>query len=262
MISEQFAKKLNHLKILGVKITDSKLGGHIVGTVVDFALLGLLLEQGQWEKCKNLSFSAWDNASEGEAWQRAGACLLEATAKGGVKGAELTGQGLKFIFSDKTVAAKELPQTEEYVIPVQAGRITQQYNPVANDDKHWGIDIGRPGAQLGVTLIYPIQNGVVRVAEKNQGSMRGCNNPGMGNYGNYVIVDDPQGYTIFGHFTRVDVQTGQQVSINTALGLMGSTGCSDGEHVHVERHAKDATNINPSSLISALSGPVGTVIKR
>lgn len=242
--------------------------------IIGLCLLGLS-QAGQAEKCYNLSMSAWDNAGESEAWTRTGMCLVEATVKGGVTGAKLTGQGLEFIFNggaeqktdfvNSEQKSNELPQTGEFKIPVKQGVIINTYRPLSKGQNfHWGVDVAPTKDMFGKTNVYSMQMGVVTDMNDKQGRLTGCDNPAMGNYGNYVIVTHQDGtYVIYGHFTKIFVKEGQGVNQETALGLMGSTGCSSiGEHVHVETHQKDGININPSTLISDLGKSYGSAVKR
>jgi murein DD-endopeptidase MepM/ murein hydrolase activator NlpD len=55
-------------------------------------------------------------------------------------------------------------------------------------------------------------------------------------YGNYVVLEHtgPAGtlYTLYAHLSSVGVKHGQRVKLGTTLGIMGKTGCADGQHVH------------------------------
>ncbi|MEI6222733.1 MAG: M23 family metallopeptidase [bacterium] len=58
---------------------------------------------------------------------------------------------------------------------------------------------------------------------------------GCGSYGNKVMISHPNGYTtLYGHFYKVYVGSGEQVSRGQVIGLMGTTGCSTGVHLHFE----------------------------
>ncbi|HZU75386.1 MAG TPA: M23 family metallopeptidase, partial [Dehalococcoidia bacterium] len=52
-------------------------------------------------------------------------------------------------------------------------------------------------------------------------------------YGFYVLIQHPGGYTsLYGHFSRIEVQQGQAVKQGQEIGRSGSTGHSTGPHVH------------------------------
>ena len=75
------------------------------------------------------------------------------------------------------------------------------------------------------SAIYSVNGGTVITAKY------GWN----GGYGNYVIVDHGGGVqTLYAHFTKLYVQSGQTVNKGAVLGLMGSTGRSTGPHLHFE----------------------------
>jgi hypothetical protein len=54
-------------------------------------------------------------------------------------------------------------------------------------------------------------------------------------YGNHVIVDCGEGWsTLYGHLSEIDVAQGQAVVFEDVLGLSGSSGQAQGEHLHFE----------------------------
>ncbi|HLF71193.1 MAG TPA: M23 family metallopeptidase [Dehalococcoidia bacterium] len=64
-------------------------------------------------------------------------------------------------------------------------------------------------------------------------------------YGRYVIIDHGDGFTtLYGHLSKLSVQTGQQVAQGEVLGLGGSTGKSKGKHLHFEV-LKDRAYVDP-----------------
>jgi hypothetical protein len=52
--------------------------------------------------------------------------------------------------------------------------------------------------------------------------------------GNWVEIMSSAGKVELGHFNKISVKQGQQVSVGTILGLQGSTGRSTGPHVHIQ----------------------------
>jgi murein DD-endopeptidase MepM/ murein hydrolase activator NlpD len=57
----------------------------------------------------------------------------------------------------------------------------------------------------------------------------------MGNYGRMVEIDHGLGvHTRYGHLARVDVKVGDTVDYRQQVGLLGSSGRSNGPHVHYE----------------------------
>ncbi len=57
-----------------------------------------------------------------------------------------------------------------------------------------------------------------------------------------VIIEHGNGYrTLYWHFSRVDVEIGQEVAARDQLGMAGATGCAFGPHLHfqVQYHGRD-----------------------
>jgi len=68
-------------------------------------------------------------------------------------------------------------------------------------------------------------------------------------YGNRVIIDHGNGYrTLYAHLSRIYVVAGQTVSRGSAIGKMGSTGRSTGNHLHFEV-IKEGVYLNPLSVL-------------
>ena len=125
----------------------------------------------------------------------------------------------------KTTSVKRAP-TPSYVgyfaNPLPTGRKTQGIH--GNN----GIDIGAPtGAP-----IYAAAGGTVIVSR-----FRPLSNPWFGGYGNYVVVEHPNGtQTLYGHMSAVYVAVGAHVDQGQSIGEVGSTGKSTGPHLHFEVH--------------------------
>jgi murein DD-endopeptidase MepM/ murein hydrolase activator NlpD len=64
--------------------------------------------------------------------------------------------------------------------------------------------------------------------------------PQLDFYGNLVVIQLAEGwnghtiYALYGHMSRVDVQTGQAVSAGDVVGAIGATGVALGPHAHLE----------------------------
>jgi murein DD-endopeptidase MepM/ murein hydrolase activator NlpD len=65
-------------------------------------------------------------------------------------------------------------------------------------------------------------------------------------YGNLVVIEHdartPWGeplFTLYGHMSRVEVETGDQVMVQQVIGQVGSTGVAMGSHLHLEVRAGD-----------------------
>lgn len=115
-----------------------------------------------------------------------------------------------------TVAAGGPAIAGYYGWPVAGGVVTQGihgYN---------GIDIGAPSG----TTIYAAAGGTVVVARAS-----GYN----GGYGSYVVVQHSNGtQTLYAHMSAVLTSPGTTVEKGEAIGRVGNTGKSTGNHLHFE----------------------------
>lgn len=101
--------------------------------------------------------------------------------------------------------------------PVNGGYISDHFG---GERHHKGLDIAAPTG----TEIYAAEGGTVYRAGWNSGG-----------YGNYVIIDHPDGYrTVYGHASSVVAYEGQEVEKGQLIAYVGSTGDSTGPHCHFE----------------------------
>jgi len=71
-----------------------------------------------------------------------------------------------------------------------------------------------------------------------------------GGYGNAVVIEHTGGLTsLYGHLSKVNVNTGQFVKAGEIIGFLGSTGRSTGPHIHYEIR-KNEEDIDPSEFFS------------
>jgi murein DD-endopeptidase MepM/ murein hydrolase activator NlpD len=95
---------------------------------------------------------------------------------------------------------------------------------------HEGMDFT---ANTG-TPIYATGDGVVKRADN-----------GASGYGNHVVIGHGYGYeTLYGHLSKYNCRAGQSVKRGDVIGFVGSTGRSEGPHLHYEVH-KDGNVVNP-----------------
>jgi murein DD-endopeptidase MepM/ murein hydrolase activator NlpD len=114
--------------------------------------------------------------------------------------------------------------------PVESVRINQGYSIF-----HQAVDLGGP---VG-TSIKPIMPGVVAYA--------GWDNSG---YGNLVILDHQNNYqSYYAHLSKIEVTTGETVTMDTEVGKMGETGHATGPHLHLEIHQNGAS-LNPLTVLA------------
>lgn len=121
-----------------------------------------------------------------------------------------------------------------YNAPV-SGTITSRYgvNESVRDHTHKGIDIGAPN---GTTIVAPA-DGVVKSASY------------CGGYGNLIVIDHGEGVeTYYGHCSKIYVSAGQTVTTGEAIGAVGSTGHSTGNHLHFEVRL-DGNQVNPQEYL-------------
>lgn len=122
---------------------------------------------------------------------------------------------------------------------------------------HQGIDMGNSQNPN----VYSVNKGVVTYA-----GWENINNKKQG-FGLYVSVKFDVtnfGYkkVFYGHLSKVNVSVGQNVSNETIIGIMGSTGFSTGPHTHVEirEYSNDGRIlkiINPANYMG-IENKIGT----
>ncbi len=99
---------------------------------------------------------------------------------------------------------------------------------------HHGLDF----QNLHGTSILAVASGTVVYAGDDSVLMFGPKNDF---YGNLVVIEHdfpaPDGqtvYTLYGHMSQVDVETGQRVELQQKIGEVGATGVALGSHLHLE----------------------------
>lgn len=98
---------------------------------------------------------------------------------------------------------------------------------------HYGMDFSAPRG----TPVYATGDGVVARAD----------NASSG-YGNHIRIDHGYGYvSLYGHLYKYNVRVNQKVKRGDLIGFVGSTGRSQGPHVHYEVF-KDDERINPMNF--------------
>ncbi|RZJ17133.1 MAG: M23 family metallopeptidase [Brevundimonas sp.] len=99
---------------------------------------------------------------------------------------------------------------------------------------HKGVDIAAP---QGTSVFAAAEGEVIR---------RGYDKDG---YGNFVEVRHPNGMTtLYGHLSRVDLASGDNVYAGSRIGLVGSTGRSTGPHLHFEVR-RDGQQVDPARVM-------------
>lgn len=95
---------------------------------------------------------------------------------------------------------------------------------------HEGMDFS---AKIG-TPIYATGDGVVARADNTASG-----------FGNHIVIQHGFGYeTLYGHLSKYNCRAGQRVKRGDVIGFVGSTGRSEGPHLHYEVH-KSGEVVNP-----------------
>jgi murein DD-endopeptidase MepM/ murein hydrolase activator NlpD len=95
---------------------------------------------------------------------------------------------------------------------------------------HYGMDFSAPRG----TPVYASGDGKVRRADNRSSG-----------YGRHIRIDHGFGYTsLYAHLYKYNVRAGQKVKRGDLIGFVGSTGRSQGPHLHYEIF-KDDERINP-----------------
>ena len=109
-----------------------------------------------------------------------------------------------------------------------------------------GYRFYHPGVDFeGITgdSVYPIMPGEVAAVGYSK----------IG-YGNAIVVrHDDNTTSLYAHLSKILVNEGEYVNTHDIIGLVGSTGRSSGDHLHLEVRKSDNTPINPLSILPALN---------
>jgi murein DD-endopeptidase MepM/ murein hydrolase activator NlpD len=125
-----------------------------------------------------------------------------------------------------------LKTTESVRLPIRPLILTQGYIP-----GHPALDIkGQKGDP-----IYPVMKGKVKVSIHSRTG-----------YGNYVIIDHGKGLeSLYAHMNKIIAKNGDEVTTEVAIGEVGSTGRSTGNHLHLEI-IDQGRKVNPLSIIGGV----------
>lgn len=122
--------------------------------------------------------------------------------------------------------------------------ITATFPRYPDGTPHTGIDIGVP---IGTPVYAAAAGEVFKSRYYIQDDRGGGHSDG---YGNYVMIDHGDYYTLYGHLKyKQVVLAGQTVSQGQLIGYTASTGNSSGPHLHFEVR-KGTTAINPMQFFN------------
>lgn len=123
-------------------------------------------------------------------------------------------------------------------------RITATFPKYPDGTRHDGVDIGVP---VGTPVYASAAGEVYRSRYYLTGNYDGSYRDG---YGNYVMIDHGDYYTLYGHLQyKKVVSAGQTVSKGQLIGYTASTGNSTGPHLHFEVR-KGTTAVNPMQFFN------------
>jgi murein DD-endopeptidase MepM/ murein hydrolase activator NlpD len=109
---------------------------------------------------------------------------------------------------------------------------------------HHGVDTMNPAG----TPVRAVAEGTVVYAGSDTEVLFG---PQPNFYGKLVVIEHDfttagrlPVYTLYGHLSRISVESGQRVNLYQQVGLVGSTGVAEGAHLHFEVRAGDPFDYN------------------
>ncbi len=168
------------------------------------------------------------------------------SALGGLFSVTSLASGLFFLQGDRSlIEASFTPITEEISVETKLSisRVVPGITGVSQEFHlgHPGIDITAP---IGSKII-PLRKGkVVAVGVEGTG------------YGRWVEVDHGENLkSLYAHMGKIQVEEGDEVDVDRALGEIGLTGRTTGPHLHLEITLK-GNKVNPRTyLLSLPKGP-------
>lgn len=138
------------------------------------------------------------------------------------------------------VAAPAGPVTRliTFAEPVRGYEVNSAFGmrrlPGSHARRHEGVDIAAP---TGTGVLVAAEGRILRTGYD------------AGGYGRFIEVRHPNGMsTLYGHLSRIDVASGDDVTPGQRIGLVGSTGRSTGPHLHFEVRRGDR-QINPVKVM-------------
>lgn len=125
------------------------------------------------------------------------------------------------------------------VIDVTTVELVQK--PIEFSYESRGLSWYHDGADLAAktgTPIKPIMAGTIKEINRDYFGL-----------GNHIIIEHGAGLeSIYGHLSKIKVEPGQKVNLNTVVGEVGSTGFSTGPHLHLEIH-QNGNLVNPADMV-------------
>jgi len=164
---------------------------------------------------------------------------------GGTGGAKESQDGSSQKSSSKGASSTSSSDRPRFTKPSN-GRITSGFGPrtrsggAVGSTDHKGVDYGSDQG-LG---IFAAADGTVEAAKMGTG------------YGNYIYISHPGGFrTVYAHLKSFSVSANDQVRRGQHIGVMGTTGNSNGVHLHFEIQ-KNGVPVDPLGYVGG-SAPAG-----
>ena len=138
-----------------------------------------------------------------------------------------------------TTPSDGAPSSSGWISPLKSYKLTSPFgmrkHPILGYERmHNGVDMAAPAG----TPIYAAKSGKVTAASFQSGGA-----------GNYVSINHGDGFSsIYMHMTRYIVSVGDYVSAGQVIGYVGSTGLSNGNHLHLGI-SYNGTYVNPMKYI-------------
>jgi len=152
-----------------------------------------------------------------------------------------SGRSERFLFfpgADFSHTERAFFLNQGFRFPLRTYRITSSFGMRADPFSghphfHQGVDLAAP---LG-TEVYPARAG--QVVETGFDRV-------LGNY--IIIAHDNNWVSLYGHLSSVSTSLHSNVSINSIIGRVGSTGLSTGPHLHFEIR-RNGTAVDPTRVL-------------
>ncbi len=142
-------------------------------------------------------------------------------------------------FVDSSFLIKLVSDDKNYIHPICKTTL-QKYGGVITSKQGWRDGKRHNGVDMNLDQWDSVStafDGKVRFAKEHEG------------YGKVVIVRHYNGLeTLYAHLAKIKVKAGQDIKAGDLIGLAGSTGNSEGSHLHFEIRFRNKV-LNPENII-------------
>lgn len=130
--------------------------------------------------------------------------------------------------------------TRPFIAPVKDTRVTGTFGEIrktgANEIRHLGVDFAPPDG----SVVFASNDGVIKKAGSDP------------IYGNMVIIDHGEGiFSMYLHMKSVSIKEGDTITQGQIIGIVGDTGYSTGEHLHLSIKI-NGISVDPLKFIETL----------